>query len=196
MQWMCASGIAAWLFEWRVMIREAKAADFEILIAIERAAGEAFRNIQMGVVADDPPPTVEGLALFLESGMAWVETDRDDVPVAYLLVEELDRRGHIEQVTVHPAYARRGLGAALIQRAAQWAAGRRLDGLSLTTFADVPWNAPYYSRLGFTMLPEHAWTAGLRKRVADEAAHGFGAWPRVVMVRDGTTDATVINRFG
>jgi hypothetical protein len=89
------------------MIREAKAADVEILIAIERAAGEAFRNIQMAVVADDPPPTVAGLAPFLESGMAWVEADRDDVPVAYLLLEELDGRGHIEQVTVHPGYARR-----------------------------------------------------------------------------------------
>lgn len=137
----------------------------------------------MATVADDPAATADELTAILQSGMGWVDTDHDDGPVAYLVVEKLDGRVHIEQVTVHPGHARRGIGAALIDKAAQWADEQKLDGLSLTTFVDVPWNAPYYSRLGFTVLPESAWSVGLQRRVARESANGLDAWPRVVMVR-------------
>lgn len=165
------------------MIRDVRTTDFEEMIAIERAAGEAFRSIGMARIADDPPPTVEQMARFLESGTGWVDTDPDDRAVAYLLLEKLDERAHIEQVTVHPRYARRRIGAALIERAKQWADDRGLVGLSLTTFAEVPWNAPHYASLGFVVLPQEEWTAGLRSRAAAETAQGLDAWPRVVMIR-------------
>lgn len=137
----------------------------------------------MASVADDEPASAAALTGFINAGMAWVVTDPDDQPIGYIILEELDGRAHIEQVTVHPAYARRGIGAALIDEAARWAAAKGWDELTLTTFADVPWNAPYYSRLGFTLLPEPDWDVGMRRRIAREAEHGLDAWPRVVMKR-------------
>jgi GNAT superfamily N-acetyltransferase len=137
----------------------------------------------MATVADDEPATAAELTGFVNAGMAWVDTDADDGPIGYLLVEEFDGRAHIEQVTVHPAHARQGIGAALIDEAGRWATDRGLAGLTLTTFADVPWNAPYYSRLGFTLLPESEWDTGMRSRVCRETEHGLHAWPRVVMER-------------
>lgn len=151
--------------------------------SIERAAGEAFRTIGMAAVAEDEPATAVELIRFVDARMAWVATDATDQAVGYLLVEEIDGCAHVEQVTVHPAYARRGIGAAMIDEAEDWAAKRELNGLTLTTFADVPWNAPYYSRLGFTLLPERSWGAALRRKVALEVEHGLHAWPRVVMQR-------------
>jgi hypothetical protein len=47
----------------------------------------------------------------------------------------------------------------------------------------VPWNAPYYRRLGFVVVPEELWTPGLRERIAEETAF-FGGWRRVVMAKD------------
>lgn len=137
----------------------------------------------MATVADDEPATAEELTGFVADGMAWVETDSSDHPIGYILLERLDGHAHIEQVTVHPAYARRGIGAALIDTAARWAEANGLHSLTLTTFADVPWNAPYYSRLGFRLAPESEWGAGMRRRVAREAEHGLDSWPRVVMTR-------------
>jgi GNAT superfamily N-acetyltransferase len=165
------------------VIRQATVSDVEALRAIERAAGEAFRSIDMATVADDEPTTAAALTAFVNAGRAWVETNSDDKPIGYILLEELDGRAHIEQVTVHPAYARRGFGAALIDEAARWAAANGLSELTLTTFAKVPWNAPYYARLGFTVLPEQDWDVGMRGRVTREAEHGLDAWPRVVMKR-------------
>ncbi len=171
------------------VIRKALPTDLEAIRATERAAGSVFRAIiGMDAVADDEPAAAEELMKFLDSGMAWVEVDPEDRAIAFLLLERLDDSAHIEQVTVHPEHSRRGIGAALIDEAARWATRQQLDGLTLTTFENVPWNAPYYARLGFVVLPEDEWTPELRAKVAAETEHGLDAWPRVVMKRGIMTE--------
>ncbi|MET4096414.1 GNAT family N-acetyltransferase [Arthrobacter sp. UYCu712] len=135
----------------------------------------------MAAIANDSPPDLDDLAAYQREGRAWVATDSGDEPVAYILVEDVDRRAHIEQVTVHPLYARQGLGRSLIEEVARWAVARGLEGMTLTTFEEVPWNAPYYTRLGFVRVPECQWSQGVRRIVQVESAHGLDAWPRVVM---------------
>ncbi|MGH3878290.1 MAG: GNAT family N-acetyltransferase [Actinophytocola sp.] len=165
------------------MIREARPEDLPRLREVERAAGTPFRDIGMAAVADDEPLAVEELAQFQADGRAWVYADPDDRPVAYLLVAVVDGEAHIEQVSVVPPYARRGIGRRLIEVAREWAVAHGLAALSLTTFAGVPWNGPYYARLGFEVLPVDQLTAGLRSIRAAEAAKGLDAWPRVAMRR-------------
>ena len=73
------------------------------------------------------------------------------------------------------------MGRALLAHAADHAREEGLTALTLTTFTDVPWNAPYYARLGFRPLPEADLTPGLREIRRAEAAHGLNRWPRVCM---------------
>jgi GNAT superfamily N-acetyltransferase len=167
-----------------VRIRPVAARDLEALREIERAAGGAFANVGMPEIAADEPPSVAALDGYRRAGTAWVATDGDDHPVAYLLAEPVDGNGHVEQVSVHPAHARRGIGRALLDEAARYAAGTGAPALTLTTFAHVPWNAPYYARCGFRVLDEAEWTPGLRAIRAREAAHGLDRWPRVCMRRE------------
>ncbi|MDT0443127.1 GNAT family N-acetyltransferase [Streptomyces johnsoniae] len=164
-------------------LRDTRAADLPSLQDIERAAGEPFRGIGMADVADDPPPSVAELERHLRAGLSWVAADSADRPVAYLVAERVDGALHIEQVSVHPANARRGVGRSLIEHAAGHAVTAGLPALTLTTFADVPWNAPYYLRCGFAVLPEDAVGPGLREIRRREAAHGLDRWPRVCMRR-------------
>ncbi|MER5278736.1 GNAT family N-acetyltransferase [Streptomyces sp. NPDC002809] len=165
-------------------IRLARRSDLPLLQAIERAAGEPFRTLGMSRVADDDPPPLELLHGYHRAGRAWVTTGPDDRPLGYLIADEVDGSAHVEQVSVHPAAARRGLGGALIDHVAGWAATGGLRALTLTTFSHVPWNAPYYVRLGFRVLTESDLTDGLRKIRAEEAEHGLDRWPRVCMRRD------------
>jgi ribosomal protein S18 acetylase RimI-like enzyme len=165
-------------------IRPAGREDLAALVEIERAAGETFRSLGMDLVADDDPGSVEELLPYLEGGRALVAVDAADVPVGYLLVDVVDGAGHIEQVSVHPRYARRGFGRGLIDRAAAWARGRGLRALTLTTYVDVPWNGPYYERLGFRFLAPAEETPGLRALRAHEREHGLDAWPRACMIRE------------
>lgn len=165
------------------MIRPARADELERLRGIEFAAGEIFRSCGMDAIADDEPFTVTELALFQARGGALVFTDASDVPVAYLLLERLDGNAHVEQLSVHPSHARRGLGSELLDTAEKWAQAEGLAWLTLTTFRDVPWNAPYYRRLGFEELDPELLDDGLRGILECEALLGLSRWPRIAMRR-------------
>ena len=69
-----------------------------------------------------------------------------------------------------------------------------LPALTLTTFAYVPWNAPYYARCGFRVLDDAEITPGLRAIREQEAALGLDRWPRVCMRRD--LEATGLRAVG
>jgi GNAT superfamily N-acetyltransferase len=159
-------------------LRPATRGDLEELVEIERQAGRAFAAVGMPEIAADDPGSPEELAPFVVRGHAWVMADDGDRPVAYLIADVVDDRLHIEQVSVHPSHARQGLGAALIEHVAH--AGR---DLSLTTFRDVPWNAPYYARLGFRVLEPADHGPELAELVRHEAEAIPGDAPRVAMVR-------------
>lgn len=162
-------------------IRLANRAELPALQDIERAAGAPFRDLGMPEIADDEPPALDVLERYRRAGRCRVAVDERDLPAAYLLAEPVDGALHIEQVSVHPRAARRGVGRALLAHAADRAREEGLTALTLTTFTDVPWNAPYYARLGFRPLPEADLTPGLRAIRATEAAHGLDRWPRVCM---------------
>ena len=162
------------------MIRAARPDDYRALQDIERRAGELFRAIGMPEIADDEPFSVDRLA----SGAAvFVATDDDDVPVGYALVELVDGHTHLEQISVVPEAGRQGIGTALIEAVVDWARARGDLGVTLTTFRDVPFNAPLYARRGFVVVDEPDWTDGQRAVIEQERAHGLDVTARVVMRR-------------
>ncbi len=165
-------------------IRMASVAELPILRDIERAAGLCFRDVGMPEIAEDEPPALDELARYQHAGRAWVAAGQADQPIAYLIADLVDGNVHIEQVSVHPGSARAGVGRRLIERLAREASGDSIPALTLTTFANVPWNAPYYLRCGFRILDAGELTPGLRAIRQREAAHGLDRWPRVCMRRD------------
>jgi ribosomal protein S18 acetylase RimI-like enzyme len=165
-------------------IRDARLDELPLLREIERAAGAPFREIGMPEIADDEPPSLETLTGYVRAGRAWVAVERG--PAGYLLADLVDGAVHIEQVSVDPRFARRGTGRSLIEHAAAHARRIGAAALTLTTFAEVPWNAPYYRRCGFAVLEEI--TPGLRAIRDHEAAAGLDRWPRVCMRRTLDTE--------
>jgi GNAT superfamily N-acetyltransferase len=162
-------------------VRRATAEELPLLQDIERAAGEPFRAIGMPEIADDDPPPLALLRAYRSAGRAWVFSGTaSGPPEGYLIWQEVDGCAHIDQVSVHPRAARRGVGRALIEHLAKESGA---PALTLTTFAEVPWNAPYYTRLGFRTLTGAELTKGLRRTVAEEAALGLDRRPRVCMRR-------------
>ncbi|MEJ2858333.1 MULTISPECIES: GNAT family N-acetyltransferase [unclassified Saccharothrix] len=156
-------------------LRPARPDELPLLQAIEIASGEPFRAIGMPEIADDDPMPLEAL----RHAHVWVAADPE--PVAWVAAVEVDGRAHVEQISVHPDAARRGIGAALLDHVETWATGRGLAGLTLTTFREVPWNAPYYERLGFREVT--ALSPGLAEVVAAEAARGLDPATRVCLER-------------
>jgi GNAT superfamily N-acetyltransferase len=164
-------------------IRSARRDELETLRDIERDAGRAFAAIGMPEIAGDEPPSLTELESFLTAGHAWVAVDASDHPVGYLVSRVVDRCPHIEQVSVAVAYARLGLGAALINRLDADAAAEHRPALTLTTFRDVPWNAPYYARLGFVVLGPAEQGPELRALIERETVSIASDAARVAMRR-------------
>jgi ribosomal protein S18 acetylase RimI-like enzyme len=167
----------------------------------------------MADIAADEPPSAVALERYRAAGWVWVitagdgdgdadgDSDAGGVPIAgYVIVDLVDdpgpvaagpdprrpheRAAHIEQISVDPAYARRGLGRRLLDHVGEEARRRGLDALTLTTFRDVPWNAPYYERCGFRVLRDGEIGLGLRRVRDAEAAHGLDPTLRVCMRRE------------
>lgn len=165
-------------------IRAAVVEELPALQDIERAAGQCFHDVGMPEIAEDEPLALDELIRYQRAGRVWVVVGETGRPVAYLLADLVDGNLHVEQVSVHPDSARRGVGRSLLERVAERARAEGILALTLTTFVQVPWNAPYYVRCGFRDLDETELTPGLRAIRRREAAHGLDRWPRVCMRRD------------
>lgn len=161
-------------------IRAARLEDVETMREIERAAGSLFSEIGMDDIAAHAPPESVILGCYIHHQRAWVATV-DDQPVGYVLVDVVDNCGHLEQVSVHPAHGRQGLGRMLIQTVVDWAEARGLQAITLLTFRDVPWNGPYYVSLGFAPLADAELTPGLRALRAHESGLGLDRESRHAM---------------
>jgi GNAT superfamily N-acetyltransferase len=166
-----------------VTIRGARAEDLPRLVEIEDAAETTFPALSMDFAPLPGGTTVDELEPYAEAERAFVATDEGDRPLGYLLVGVLDGAVHIDQVSVHPDHARRGIGRELIERAAEWALAHGYRSLTLTTYVAVPWNGPYYERLGFRYLSPDEETAGLRAIRAREREIGLDIWARTSMAR-------------
>jgi GNAT superfamily N-acetyltransferase len=162
------------------LLRPATSDELPALRELERAAGEPFRAIGMAEIADEEPLPLADLRHFQAADRAWVVAERGRL-LGFLLAEPVDDRLHVAQVSVHPGAAGRRLGSALIDHAGRRAGAA--NGLSLTTYRDVPWNAPYYRRLGFRELPDDRLGPGMATIRAAEQSAGLDRWPRLAMVR-------------
>ena len=95
----------------------------------------------------------------------------------------LEKSLYIEQVDVLPAFERQRIGATLINAVASQARAIGLLGLTLSTFRAIPWNAPYYRRLGFADIEDSALTPDLTAIRREHQARGLDESARVFMAR-------------
>ena len=165
-------------------VRPAREDDGPVLREIELQAGERFRTVGLGDVADHPPFPIAVLTGYTEAGRSWAAVDSSDQPVGYVLVDLVDGAAHVEQISVRPDQQGRGIGRQLIDHVRGWAADRGLRNISLTTFADVPWNGPLYEHLGFTTMAEPEIGPELRVIREAEVAQGLDPARRVCMRLD------------
>jgi GNAT superfamily N-acetyltransferase len=165
------------------VVRAATDDDRARMQAIEVAAGERFRTVGLGHVADHDPYSLEDLHGYVAAGRAWIAESADGV-IGYAAADLLDGAAHLEQVSVDPAHQGRGVGRSLVEHVVAWARDRGDATVTLTTYRDVEWNAPLYRHLGFRVLRDDELTPGLVTRRAEEARHGLDPGARVCMRLD------------
>jgi GNAT superfamily N-acetyltransferase len=164
-------------------IRLADPQDIPLLPEIERAAGRLFVGLELALDLDHTLP-VEELQQAQKAGRLWVAAGLDGQPIGFAVAAIVDGLAHLDELDVHPEHGRRGLGTALVERVCEWANSAGFAAITLSTFRDVPWNAPFYARLGFRTLTEDELTEGLLQLREAEADQGLPISKRVVMRRE------------
>lgn len=166
------------LYEVRLAIQ----AEVALLPRIEEEAARRFTESGWPEIAATPGVPLDELQEAQIESRLWVALGPSGAPVGFALADMLGEHAHLREVDVLPEHGRLGLGRRLIEAVGDWARRQRFAALTLTTFRDIPWNAPYYARLGFEALPPERQSATLRLLVAEEALAGLDPARRVVMI--------------
>ncbi len=119
-------------------------------------------------------------------GHLWVALAPEGLPIGFALVKEVGRVAHLDELQVLPEHGRRGVGSRLLRTVCESSIRAGYPAVTLSTFTDIPWNAPFYERRGFRvilrdrLLPPHA------ELVEAERARGLRTDLRVMMVYPAT----------
>ncbi|MFC5577020.1 GNAT family N-acetyltransferase [Lysobacter niabensis] len=101
------------------------------------------------------------------------------VVVGFAMAKEQDGFLHLAVMAVHPDHGNRGFGRELVMATIREATQRRSLGVTLTTFEDLPWNGPFYRKMGFRVLRDSELSPSLRSTLAHEER--LGMFNRVAM---------------
>lgn len=159
------------------LIRRAEPADAE---AVERVETDADSLLIALLEPHDWPPAAPAEERFAAPGFVLV-AEADGAEVAgFVHVIETNGICHLEQLSVAPTHARKGWGRALLDAAKSEARERGYRRMTLRTYADVPWNAPFYVSAGFR--EEEPATAFHRSLIDAEERLGLDAYGRRVQM--------------
>ncbi len=164
-----------------MVLRAATASEIEVMRALERRAAQIYRAVGYDFCADGPIRDAAEHLRTIAMGVTFVAAADDGALAGFAMFEPMDGDAHLVEVDVDPPHQKKGLARRLIAAGEAWALAKGFDGMTLTTYRDVPWNAPYYRRLGYAdFTPESART-GLLGTIEKEAAWGFAFAPRIAM---------------
>lgn len=165
----------------KYIIRLGRENDLTILNNIESEASKLFQHTKYGLEMDQKPLSIDLLRRQSDNSLVWVAVDEQDRPVGFAVVMIFDNNAHLHELSVHPNHGRKGLGTRLTKKVIQFAHKSGLDGVTLSTFRDVDWNAPFYFKLGFREMKDEELGEGLIKIRKKEAAIGLPIAERVIM---------------
>jgi len=165
-------------------IRLARTDELDELRAIEREAAGRFAPYGLQVTLATIVTPDEDLLAGVAEHRLWAAADERDRPVGFALACEVGGNGHLDELDVLTEHGRRGLGAALVETVCQWARARGYPAVTLNTLRHIPWNAPFYEKLGFRVLAPHELTDALRALLRHEIERGLPEMNRVAMWRD------------
>ena len=117
----------------------------------------------------------------LQNGRLWIALTGEDKVIGFAMADVVDGQAYLVEVDVLPDYGRQGIGTKLIRAVVEWARSQNLDALWLVTFHHLPWNAPFYERLGFSVVEAAEHGAELTRLIQEEAELGINIDNRVAM---------------
>ncbi len=163
-------------------IRAAHLDEMLLVQQIERRAAARLATVGLPAAADLPVQPIEALQTACRQGRILVTVDEEDTAVGFAIFDLYEDEGHLLELDVVPEHAGNGLGRRLIEDVIARTRAAGLPRLILTTFRDIPFNAPFYARLGFGIVDEANLSPRLARIREAERRMGCDLAPRVAMI--------------
>jgi len=163
-------------------IRLSKDRDLDYLPDVERSAAQKFIPYRKS----DNPNLDRVLAHDIllkahKNKTLWVAFKNND-PIGFLAATPVDKNLHIEELSVMFDHQGQGVGKQLIQAIITESHTRKHSQISLTTDALIPWNKPFYERLGFQEIALDDCQTDLSKILIKDKGHSDTPENRIAMV--------------
>jgi predicted N-acetyltransferase YhbS len=162
-------------------IRTACIEELPLLSRIEEESAGLFLDTPYPFIANANPLPLDFVQQQFQAEQVWVAVDQQQTVVGYAIAQEVDRTLYLEEIDVLPKHGRKGIGSALVKTVCACATRRGYGIVSLSTFRNIPWNEPFYSKLGFCPVDEADLTVGFQQIRVKELEAGLPISDRVIM---------------
>lgn len=160
-------------------VRPAALNEFSLLPEIEAESDTIFESLNPPISLSELP--APGDSASYADALHIMVAGRP--PLAFARLELVDSQAHLEQLSVIPGAAKKGIGRSLVVAAKAWAKESGFSRITLCTFSQIPFNAPFYAQCGFVELPIDRYGPELRGLREIEERLGLDALgPRIAMV--------------
>jgi GNAT superfamily N-acetyltransferase len=159
---------------------KATSAHLSQLANIELAAATRFVGWDVPASAFTEASPLKSLLVGQRCGLLWVAADGARV-IGFAMASDVGEQLILEEIDVLPECSSQGVGSELIEAVMREAGDRGCSHVYLSTYRDVPWNAPWYLRRRFEFADDDD-SLGQALLSHDEE-RGFATMPRVALRR-------------
>lgn len=135
-------------------LRLARSEDAPKFAEVEEDAARLFGSeASLADIAMPPARSAEQYRAIIDQRQSLSATCDDEV-VGFAAARPAGRELHLHELSVALAFQRRGIGATLLRALKIDARNAGFGAITLHTFRDVAWNAPFYARYGFVEVEQ------------------------------------------
>jgi len=163
-----------------VNIRLARDEDFKFFKKIDKASTELFSQYGCDISHIESAGEEYYREITGRHAIYVAHTDTNKL-IGFCAVKIADANAYIAEISVLPEYSKQGIGTRLLEHAIYWAEINDFEYITLTTFKDIIFNAPFYKKFGFKeFIPDALWPEIKRIRKAEHDI-GLEVMPRIAM---------------
>jgi predicted N-acetyltransferase YhbS len=163
-------------------IRLARPEDAEAFHLVEEDAAVLLRE-EPSLAGTVIPPTASAdeHARTIRKGRSLAALQGERV-IGFAAIGTVGRELHLAELSVERAHQRYGVGSLLIRAMMIDARNSGYRAVTLNTYRDIPWNAPFYARFGFVEVENFEGRPHLTESHQGAAAMGLPMERRCAMI--------------
>lgn len=163
-------------------LRKSSEADIPALQRVESIAARRFHSVpSLAFLATAEVTDRQSHTVSIAQQLAWLVEDRQGTVLGFCYAQVLADILWLAEISTLPQARGKGVGALLLRQARDTADRLQLNGVMLTTYRTLPWNAPWYQKQGFITLDSISLAPELRQKVEQEKLTALWMMPRCVM---------------